>query len=159
MLFALAENIPTTASDVIGYCSPVPPLVRMYASDIAYLLQNISEEADKVIASKTSKVMEQMKGNQAASASNVVVVDSVGEDDGSAMMDLDQLSFADVSALVAKKSMLFGDQMVHWGANTVVVSEQVKAIHARIPTSLFDHLPDFEFVSANENEWKKAKYN
>ncbi|KAF9199678.1 exosome nuclease subunit [Haplosporangium sp. Z 27] len=38
MLFTLAEKMPEEAANVLGCCNPVPPPVKMNASDIAYLI-------------------------------------------------------------------------------------------------------------------------
>ncbi|KAJ1658739.1 exosome nuclease subunit [Dispira simplex] len=38
MLLTLADKMPTEASKLLGFCNPTPPLVRMYAADLAALI-------------------------------------------------------------------------------------------------------------------------
>ncbi|KAI8588004.1 ribonuclease H-like domain-containing protein, partial [Geranomyces variabilis] len=45
MLFTCADRCPTTQEGILGCCNPVPPLVRVYASDIAMIVENALSEA------------------------------------------------------------------------------------------------------------------
>ncbi|KAI9197268.1 ribonuclease H-like domain-containing protein, partial [Polychytrium aggregatum] len=45
MLYAIADRMPTDSAGVLSCCNPVPPLVRMYASDIALLIERTRTEA------------------------------------------------------------------------------------------------------------------
>ncbi|RKP27840.1 ribonuclease H-like domain-containing protein [Syncephalis pseudoplumigaleata] len=55
MLFALAQKMPAEAAGVIGCCNPVPPLVRMNASDIAYEIQNARVAAEQQQMERAAK--------------------------------------------------------------------------------------------------------
>ncbi|TPX70598.1 hypothetical protein SpCBS45565_g01630 [Spizellomyces sp. 'palustris'] len=47
MLYTLADRMPIESQGVLGCCSPVPPLVRLYASDVALLIENTLVEAKR----------------------------------------------------------------------------------------------------------------
>ncbi|KAJ3156103.1 exosome nuclease subunit [Geranomyces michiganensis] len=47
MLFTCADRCPTTQEAVLGCCNPVPPLVRIYASDIAMIVEDALFDAHK----------------------------------------------------------------------------------------------------------------
>jgi hypothetical protein len=56
MLFALAQKMPTEASGVISCCNPVPPLVRMNATELAYEIQNARNLAEQQQVERAAKV-------------------------------------------------------------------------------------------------------
>lgn len=43
MLFRIAASMPTDVASLLACCSPVPPLVRLYASDLVVLIQPLKE--------------------------------------------------------------------------------------------------------------------
>lgn len=47
MMFTLADRMPTDQQGILGCCSPVPPLVRMYATDLAHIIENGLVEATR----------------------------------------------------------------------------------------------------------------
>ncbi|KAI8819182.1 ribonuclease H-like domain-containing protein [Fimicolochytrium jonesii] len=47
MMFTLADRMPTDQQGILGCCSPVPPLVRMYATDLALIIENGLIEATR----------------------------------------------------------------------------------------------------------------
>ncbi|KAJ3166322.1 exosome nuclease subunit [Geranomyces variabilis] len=49
MLFTCADRCPTTQEGILGCCNPVPPLVRVYASDIAMIVENALSEAQRSV--------------------------------------------------------------------------------------------------------------
>ncbi|RKP10165.1 ribonuclease H-like domain-containing protein [Thamnocephalis sphaerospora] len=71
MLFTLAERMPSEAAGVIGCCSPIPPLVRMYASDLAQVIQYAREDADRHLASKAAQVREQVEADAKKVAAHI----------------------------------------------------------------------------------------
>ncbi|KAI8913114.1 ribonuclease H-like domain-containing protein [Powellomyces hirtus] len=47
MMFTLADRMPTNQQGILGCCTPVPPLVRMYATDLAIIIENALTEAKR----------------------------------------------------------------------------------------------------------------
>ncbi|KAI9190442.1 exosome nuclease subunit [Blastocladiella emersonii ATCC 22665] len=41
MLFVMADKLPTEPAEVLACCTPIPPMVRTYAADIALLVKNV----------------------------------------------------------------------------------------------------------------------
>jgi exosome complex exonuclease RRP6 len=44
MLFSIADKCPFEASQVLACCTPIPPCIRIYASDIALLMREVSDQ-------------------------------------------------------------------------------------------------------------------
>jgi len=47
MLIRMAQSMPTDSTEVIACCNPVPPLVRMKATDIAFLIDDAIHDRNK----------------------------------------------------------------------------------------------------------------
>jgi exosome complex exonuclease RRP6 len=74
MLFGISRALPLTLQDVIGCCSPTPHFVRLYAADIACLIENTVKEFKMRSESDIqSQALEPQKANDtsAVSATNV----------------------------------------------------------------------------------------
>ncbi|KAJ3015732.1 exosome nuclease subunit [Thoreauomyces humboldtii] len=47
MLFNMADRLPTSQQGILGCCSPIPPLVSMYALDLVVIIENALAEAKR----------------------------------------------------------------------------------------------------------------
>ncbi|KAK9762960.1 exosome nuclease subunit [Basidiobolus ranarum] len=55
MLFVLSERMPTDTPGVLGCCSPIPPIVRLFASDLAFLILRTKSDAEARISKSKFK--------------------------------------------------------------------------------------------------------
>ncbi|KAK9718818.1 exosome nuclease subunit [Basidiobolus ranarum] len=55
MLFALSERMPTDAPGVLGCCNPIPPIVRLFASDLGTLILRTKSNAESEMAKNMTK--------------------------------------------------------------------------------------------------------
>ncbi|KAL1923207.1 uncharacterized protein VTP21DRAFT_9583 [Calcarisporiella thermophila] len=122
MLFTLMEKMPTDQAKVIGCCTPTPPLVRMYAHDIALAILRAKESAPQAsepmnIPQPTHVRFDESNEVQDASENEDAEMD-IHENNGpqvvatalSVMFDEEETAVADVSSLIAHKSVMFGDE-------------------------------------------------
>ncbi|KAJ3277430.1 Exosome component 10 [Borealophlyctis nickersoniae] len=65
MLTAMADRMPTDGPGVLGCCDPVPPLVRVYSTDLAMLIENARVEARKNLELKQAE-LEKVKAEMTA---------------------------------------------------------------------------------------------
>ncbi|ORY07321.1 hypothetical protein K493DRAFT_310245 [Basidiobolus meristosporus CBS 931.73] len=55
MLFALSERMPTDAPGVLGCCNPIPPIIRLFASDLGLLISRTKATAEGEMAKNMAK--------------------------------------------------------------------------------------------------------
>ncbi|KAI9595471.1 ribonuclease H-like domain-containing protein [Syncephalis fuscata] len=146
MLFSLAQKMPTEAAGVIGCCTPVPPLVRMNATDLAYEIQNARSAAEQQQAERAAKVraMIQSTDDTSMKAEHIRFDTMQVDQHNDTLMDRE---LPDVSTLLVEHSQLFGHHAIVWK------STSIKAIDES--TEVAQHLPEFSFIplDQNINEW------
>ena len=55
VLFKLATHMPTESTKLLGLCSPLPPFVRLYATDLALLIAKAKKEVGEIVIPKVVK--------------------------------------------------------------------------------------------------------
>ena len=87
-LINIAASLPSTMQTVIAACHPVPPLVQVYAEDIAYIVQktrkDLAEEADKaeLLAAEAIHTQEEVVRNEVTGSTHVWYHDENTAPDG-----------------------------------------------------------------------------
>ncbi|KAI8049471.1 ribonuclease H-like domain-containing protein [Syncephalis plumigaleata] len=109
MLLALAQKMPIEASGVIGCCNPVPPLVRMNATDLAYEIQNARTLAEQQQMERAAKVRTALMEIDATRTTETQAPSHIHFDDTTVNNDgLLTRHLPDVSTIIASQSQLFG---------------------------------------------------